>query len=86
MQGINPYVRLRVADEAPLFAQKGKVYSETGPAIPMDEVPEWCWEAYGAIPATRRKVFGLELPSESSNAKNLRTSKKRFGNAEATED
>ena len=91
MERVNPYIRLKIKtwiagegpeqpghwlDEAPLFIQGGKIYGETGPAIPIKDVPEWFWKEAKKIAPVRLKEFGIEIPENPSNAQNLRTSKK----------
>lgn len=46
---INPYIRITNGNNAPLFIQKGCVFSAGGQQEDMDKVPGWFWDELEGI-------------------------------------
>lgn len=67
LTGVNPYVRLKSGrDVPPLFIQGGKVYSEGGPEIPLDELPEWFWTELDKMTPRAKAECGADRLVKSS--------------------
>jgi hypothetical protein len=73
---ITPYVRLRDADDPPMFLQQGKVYSEGGQLIPQSKWPAWLEDAILQLTPLAQEEAGftefvqkLNRPSEPALTK-----------------
>lgn len=64
MVGEHHYVRIGMPGLPPIFVQDGQFYSEGGPAIVRQDLPETFWNEARKVTLDMRRTVGLVLPEE----------------------
>lgn len=55
-----PYARLKVGEDPPVFIQGGKYYGEGGPMLEDDELPPWLDDEIARMRPGARQEVGLK--------------------------
>jgi hypothetical protein len=55
-----PYTRLNAGEGPPVFIQAGQFFSEGGPVLKPDEVPDWLDEEIARMTPGARQEVGLK--------------------------
>lgn len=59
---MHPYVRIVTAGQPPLFVQDGMIFSEGGPVVPHDEIPDEFWAEISKTSAAQLEVVKFTIP------------------------
>jgi hypothetical protein len=60
----NHYVRVCADNGPPCYIQNGTVYGEGGPAIELDQYPEWFWVEVSKLSPHALEAVGFEIPED----------------------
>ena len=60
----NPYIRLRQGDDAPIYAQGGKFYTDNGEVI--EKVPPWVFQQMKTLTSEVKKEAGFGNDSKDN--------------------
>jgi hypothetical protein len=60
----NHYIRLADGNHPPLYIQGGQVFSEGGPLVAEEELPDWFWLAAQKCSPDALAAVGFRVPDE----------------------
>ncbi|PWT71728.1 MAG: hypothetical protein C5B59_17265 [Bacteroidetes bacterium] len=64
LTGTHHYVRVVNEGCPPLYIQDGVIYPEDGPAIDVEDAPDWFWQQVSLLTAEALAAVGFSIPDD----------------------